>query len=150
MATHTGRRWTTVVAVAVAGYGISMVLAPPLAGELFDALGFGMREAGITDGPARSYVLFLFGVLGAVIVGWMVLIAAVASAASATGAPWAWRALTASLSAWFMLDTGVSLVVGEWQHALFNVAFLAALALPLLLWRRAERGSAAQALHDSR
>jgi len=127
-----------------------MVLAPPLAGGLFEALGFGMREAGITGGPARSYVLFIYGVLGAVIVGWMVLVAAVAIGASSSGTPWAWRALTVSLGVWFALDTGLSLVVGEWQHALFNLAFLAALGLPLLLWRRAERGSATQTPHDSR
>lgn len=55
-----------------------------------------------------------------------------------------------SVSVWFALDTGFSLVVGEWQHALFILAFLAALGLPLLLWRRTERGSATQALHDAR
>lgn len=138
------------VSVAVAGYGVSMVFAPSLAGGLFETLGFGMRGAGITGGPARSYVLFLYGVLGAVIVGWMVLIAAVATGGSSAGAPWVWRALTASVSVWFALDTGFSLVVGEWQHALFNLAFLAALGLPLLLWQRTEQGSATQAPHDSR
>lgn len=138
------------VSVAVAGYGISMVFAPSLAGGLFEALGFGMRGAGITGGPARSYVLFLYGVLGAVIVGWMVLIAAVATSGSSAGDRWVWRALVASVSVWFALDTGFSLVVGEWQHALFNLGFVAALGPPLLIWQLGERGSATHVLNDSR
>lgn len=145
-----GQRSAAVVSVAVAGYGVSMVFVPSLVGGLFEALGLGMRGVGITGGPARSYVLFLYGVLGAVIVGWMVLVAAVATGRSSTGTPWAWRALTVSVSVWFVLDSGLSLVMGEWQHALFNLAFLAALGLPLLLWWRTEPGSAAPALSDSR
>jgi len=32
---------------------------------------------------------------------------------------------------WFVLDTGLSLVLGFVGHALFNVAFAVALAVPL-------------------
>lgn len=139
MATQSWYRWLLVASLAVAGYSVSMVLVPTVTGGLFGALGFGMREAGIVDGPARSYVLFTYGVLGSVLIGWMALIAAVAAGPLKDGNPWAWQALTVSVGVWFVFDTGFSLVVGEWQHALFNLAFLAALGLPLLMWRRAAR-----------
>ena len=42
-----------------------------------------------------------------------------------------------SIGTWFVLDTGLSLAMGSWQHAVFNLAFLAALGIPLVGWRRA-------------
>jgi hypothetical protein len=38
---------------------------------------------------------------------------------------------------WFVLDTGMSLVLGYPTHALFNVPFAAALAIPLMKLRSA-------------
>ncbi len=58
----------------------------------------------------------------------------------ATGTPWARRALTTSVAVRFARHR-LSLVLGKWQHPLFNVASLTALGLPLLLWQRAERRS---------
>lgn len=137
-------------ALAVAAYGASMVLVPRVSGGLFAALGFGMREAGIVDGAARSYVLFIYGVLGSVLIGWMALVAAVAAGPLKDGNPWAWRALASSVGAWFLFDTTLSLVLGEWQHALVNLGFLAALGLPLLMWRLGARRLPGQAIHVSR
>ncbi|MGB5952717.1 MAG: hypothetical protein WBG57_09445 [Ornithinimicrobium sp.] len=149
MVTHIGRRGTTAAAGVVGAYGAVMVLAPSPAAGLFAALGFGMAEGGITGGPARSYVLFISGVLGAVLVGWMVLIVMVITGSETTGHSSPRRAVAVSLGAWFVLDTGFSLVVGQWQHALFNVAFLTALGLPLLVWRNECRMGTSHS-HDSR
>ncbi len=134
----------------MAAYGASMVLVPRVSGGLFAMLGFGMREAGIVDAPARGHVLFLYGVLGSVIIGWMTLVAAVATGPLKDGSRWAWRALASSLAAWFVFDTTLSFVLGEWQHALFNIGFLAALGLPLLMWRREAGRTPKQAIQASR
>ncbi len=40
-------------------------------------------------------------------------------------------AVAVSVAVWFVLDTGLSLVLGFIGHGLFNVAFTAALAIPL-------------------
>lgn len=138
------------VALVVAAYGASMVLVPQVTGGLFAALGFGMREAGIVEEPARSYVFFLYGVLGSVLIGWMALVAAVAAGPLRDGSRWAGRALAFSLGSWFVVDTGLSLVLGEGQHALFNVGFLAALGLPMLMWHRDVRRVPGQATRESR
>lgn len=139
MTTLMWNRSLLVASLAVAGYGVSMVVVPTVKGGLFEGLGFGMRQAGVTEGPARSYVLFIYGVLGAVLVGWMTLIAAITAGPLSDGKAAAGLSLACSLGAWFVLDTGLSIVVGEWQHALFNFVFVAVLGLPLVMSRRSSR-----------
>jgi hypothetical protein len=131
------QRWLLTSSLLVAGYAASLVLAGPVASRLFDVLGFGMRSGEIPDGLPREHVLFVYGVLGSVLVGWMLLVAAVAAGPLRSGEPWAWPALAVSVGTWFVLDTGFSLLVGSWPHAVFNLGFLAALGLPLAGWRRA-------------
>lgn len=120
-------------------YALAMVVAGAWVHEVFDALGFGASGAGIDGGEARDYVVFLQGVLGAVIVGWVVLMLAVVELGlrpDPTG-PW-WAVLATSVGVWFVVDTGFSLVVGSWQHAVFNLVFLIGLAGPMLALRRPE------------
>jgi hypothetical protein len=135
------RRGVECAAVLVGLYASSLVVAGPVTSRLFDVLGFGMSSGAIPDGLPREHVLFVYGVLGSVLVGWMVLIAAVAAGALRSGGSWAWTALALSVATWFLLDTGFSLGVGSWQHALFNLGFLAALGVPLVGWRLADGAS---------
>lgn len=143
MTTNFWRWWLLLASALIAAYGVLLAVAGTVAGRLFDVLGFGMRSGAIPDGQARSYVLFVYAVLGAVLLGWMLTVAGIAAGPLRTGEPWAWPVLATSVGAWFVLDTGVSLVVGSWQHAAFNLVFLAALAVPLAGWRIAHRRGAA-------
>jgi hypothetical protein len=129
--------------VLIGLYAASLVVAGSATSRLFDVLGFGMRSGAIPEGLPQEHVLFVYGVLGSVLVGWMVLVAAVAAGPLRTGEPWAWTVLVLSVATWFLFDTGFSLAVGSWQHALFNLGFLAALGAPLVGWRLA--GSSRQA-----
>lgn len=139
MTTDRWMRLFLVACLGVAAYGLFMVVRPDLASELFDLFGFGPESAGVAEGPARDYALFITGVLGAVIVGWMTLsilttrafLREQAMPRSAGGA-----AVLTSLVVWFVVDTGYSLVEGEWQHALFNVAFILVAGLPAYGWWR--------------
>jgi hypothetical protein len=97
---------------------------------VFDLLGFG-PEDGNVETAQREYVQLLYGILGAVIVGWMVTIAAIVVGPLRRREPWAWWAIVMSVTIWFVLDTGLSLVLGFVGHALFNVAFAIGLAIPL-------------------
>lgn len=136
MTTNFWRRTLMLASGSVAVYGTGLVVIGGPAGRLFDLLGFGMRHA-VPAGEPRSYVLFVYAVLGAVLTGWMVLVAGIAAGPMREGQPWAWPTLVASLGTWFTLDTGVSLVLGFWQHAVFNLVFAAALGVPLAGMRRA-------------
>jgi hypothetical protein len=142
------RRWLLYAALLVAAYAAALVVAGTVAGRLFDVLGFGMRAAGVPQGPARDHVLLVYGVLGSVLVGWMVLVAALAAGPLRSGEPWAWPALAASVGTWFVLDTGFSLVVGSWQHAVFNLGFVVALGVPLFGYYTARRRPSRAATYD--
>jgi hypothetical protein len=139
--TNFWRRWLISASVLIGLYAASLVVAGPVTSRLFDVLGFGMRSGAIPEGLPQHHVLFVYGVLGSVLVGWMVLVAAVAAVPLRAGEPWAWRAVTLSVAIWFLLDTGFSLAMGSWQHAVFNLGFVAALGVPLVGWRLADRAS---------
>lgn len=141
MTTNAWSRVLVGTSLLVAVYAVSLVLTGPFAGQLFDFLGFGMRDAGVPAGRATDHVFLVYGVLGSVLVGWMVLVAGIALGPLRAGAAWAWPVLAASVGAWFVLDTGYSLAVGSWQHALFNVGFVAVLGGPLAGWRLAQRSA---------
>lgn len=119
----------------VAAYAVAMVVAGRMVDRLFGLLGFGSGDAGVPAGPPMEHVLLVQGVLGAVILGWAVLLGAVVHLGLRTGDPRWWWALVTSIGAWFVVDTGFSLVVGSWEHALFNVAFALLLGVPLALAR---------------
>ncbi len=134
------QRWLEGVLVAVGVYATLLVVAGPVLGQGFDRLGFGAAEAGVGGGEAIRYVWFLQGVLGAVILGWAALLVAVARGPLRRAEPWAASALASSIGLWFVVDTGFSLLAGQPEHALFNVAFLVAVGVPFTLtvlgWRR--------------
>lgn len=122
--------------VLTAAYGLAMVAAGALVGDqLFDRLGFGPADGGLRGESQRSYVRFIFGVLGSVIVGWMTLLGFVTAGPFQRRELWSWFALLSSVVVWFLLDTGMSLALGWNTHALFNVPFALALATPILALR---------------
>ncbi len=129
-------RWLATAITAVAAYGVVLVVHGRAPAALFDRLGFGPTASGITAGAAVDHVLLVYGVLGAVLIGWMLLLLAVARGPLRRREPWAWTATVVSTTAWFGVDTAFSLAVGSTAHAAFNLAFAAALGVPLAAMRR--------------
>jgi len=70
-------------------------------------------------------------VLGAVMAGWTFLMIQIVRGPLTEQSAWAWTFLVRSLSLWFVLDTGMSLVLGYPMHAVFNIPFAVALGIPL-------------------
>lgn len=113
-------------------YGITMVIAAEqVSRNLFGPLGFGLDQAGALTATELDYVAFVFRVLGAVIVGWMVALAGITVVPLRRREPWAWWTVASSMVVWFTVDTGMSVAVGQHSHAVFNLAFLFAMAVPL-------------------
>lgn len=79
-------------------------------------------------------------VLGAVMAGWSLLMLLIVRGPLREGADWAPGFLLLAVGLWFVLDTGMSLVLGFPTHALFNVPFALALAVPLIALRRRVAG----------
>jgi hypothetical protein len=126
--------WLQMVLVGVLVYSLALVFAGRTAGNLFSWLGFGPDES-IDTSEVRDYLRLPFMVLGAVMVGWSVLMIQLVRGPLRDGSRWAWSMLVQSLALWFLLDTGMSLVLGYPSHALFNVPFAVALGIPLVSLR---------------
>lgn len=117
---------------AVIAYALALVVAGLVVGDaVFDPLGFGPDDGNITAETGRDYLRLIYAVLGCVIVGWMLTLAGIVLGPLRRREIWAWRTVAGAAAVWFVLDTGISLVFGFVGHALFNVAFAAALAIPL-------------------
>lgn len=122
---------------AVALYAVALVIAGEQMGRLvFDRLGFGLDQVGDLSPGAVDHIVFVYGVLGAVIVGWTVLLTGIVTGPLRRRERWAWWTVTASTATWFLLDTSMSLVVGQPGHAAFNLLFAIGLGVPLLAIRR--------------
>lgn len=130
------RRWLLVVAAGSAVFALSMVLAPGPIEEFFNWMIFGdsARPSGFSD-EAADYIRFAYGVMGAVMFGWMVLIAAVIAGPMRRDENWAWTAVGASFALWYVVDTGHSLATGYPENAAFNTVFAVAFAVPLIALR---------------
>ena len=123
-------KWLEVVLVLVLGYSLLLVVAGAMAGSLFSWFGFGPEDS-IDNEAVRDYLLLPYMVLGAVMAGWAFLMIQIVRGPLKEESTWAWTFLVRSLSLWFVLDTGMSLVLGYPMHAVFNLPFAAALGIPL-------------------
>ena len=126
--------WLQVVLAALLAYALVLVFAGSVAAQLFSALGFGPPES-IDSTAVRNYLKLPFMVLGAVLAGWAVMMMHIVRGPLRDGSPWARAILIRSVAVWFILDTGMSLVLGFPTHAVFNLIFLAALGIPVLALR---------------
>jgi peptidoglycan/LPS O-acetylase OafA/YrhL len=126
--------WLQIVLVGVFLYSLVLVFAGRTAGSLFALFGFGPDES-IDTSAVRDYLRLPFMVLGAVMAGWSLLMIQIVRGPLREGSRWAWLMLVQSLALWFLLDTGMSLVLGYPSHALFNVPFAVALGIPLVSLR---------------
>ena len=124
-------KWLEVVLVLVFIYSLLLVFAGTTAGSLFTWFGFGPEESIDTD-TVRDYLKLPYMVLGAVMAGWALLMIQIVRGPLKENSTWAWNILVRSLTLWFILDTGMSLVLGYPMHALFNVPFAIALGVPLV------------------
>jgi hypothetical protein len=123
-------KWLEVALFLVLCYSLLLVVAGRTAGSLFSWFGFGPDKS-IDNDAVRDYLLLPYMVLGAVMAGWVFLMIQIVRGPLKEGAKWAWTVLMRSLSLWFVLDTGMSLVLGYPMHAVFNLPFAVALGIPL-------------------
>ncbi len=124
-------KWLEVLLFLVLIYSLLLVVAGTTAGSLFSWFGFGPEESIDTD-AVRDYLKLPYMVLGAVLAGWALLMIQIVRGPLKENSTWAWNILVRSLTLWFILDTGMSLVLGYPMHALFNVPFAIALGVPLV------------------
>jgi hypothetical protein len=123
-------RWLLSVTVGVMLFSLGFIILPDVMQSLFNWMFFAAPQAHF-DAEATHYLKFTYGVLGAVMVGWMVALLSILLRSFRRGEREAWDTITLSLLIWFVIDTTFSLSMGFPQNALFNVLFLVLFAVPL-------------------
>ncbi len=125
-------RWLVVATWIVLIFGLSMVVLPGPTQELFNYIYLSSPSgAPMFPESAIAYIKFISAVLGAVMSGWSIVLLCVLHGPFRRRQMEGWRTISASLAAWFILDTGFSLYSGFWQNAVLNVLMLVIFALPL-------------------
>lgn len=113
-------------------FAACFVVLRDLTQDFFDWMIFGGSSTPDAFGAgARDYIRFIYVVLGAVMIGWMVALLAIVRGPLAAGEPWGWYAVAGSLGTWFVIDTTFSLALGYPENAVLNavVAGLAGIGL---------------------
>lgn len=125
-------RWLMAVTIGTVLFGLSMIFLPDLVQDGFNLLLFSEVDAGGRfDAFTADYIQFVYGVLGAVMVGWGILIGLIVVGPFRRGEREAWNQLAISLSVWFVVDSAYSLYSGYPGNAALNTVFFILFAVPL-------------------
>ncbi len=90
------------------------------------------------EGDILALKNWLFGIIGATIVGFHLLAIMISENAFKNREPWAFRAIAWALLAWFIIDSSISVFYGAIHNVLLiNLVALALIGLPLIMTRKA-------------
>jgi hypothetical protein len=135
-------RWLVVVACGTLLFGIALIALPNFMNQVFNAVFFSASQAHLAfDAGAATYIKFVYGVLGAVMVGWAVLLLLTLIGPFRSGQREAWQSLVASIAIWFVVDSSYSVWAGFWQNAILNAVFFVGFAVPLVATYHFFRGA---------
>lgn len=142
-------RWLVLVVCGVMIFSLGMVVAPNLIQQFFDIMFFSSSQAHTAFGDAAtSYIKFVYGVLGAVMIGWMTTLLCILVGSFRRGEREAWWAVATSIVVWFTIDSGLSVLTGFWQNAVFNTLFLILFVIPLAATYQHFNGSSRSTASD--
>ena len=129
-------RWLEAAVLLVGGAGVFFVVARVPTTTLFEWIIFGSADSPIPTGDAARYVTFVYGVLGAVMIGWACTLWPLVRGPLRRRERWAWTAVALSVGVWFVVDSTLSVASGFGENALLNLVFAVAFGVPLLAIRR--------------
>ena len=133
------QKWLTGLGMYLTVFGIVLAVFPQSA--LMDSV-FNNQidpqfwQNGILPQNAQRFQAWIYGVLGATVAGWGVLLALIALYPFKARQRWAWNGLAAAFGIWFVVDTAISAINGVGFNVVFNTLLLLAAAIPLVLTRR--------------
>jgi hypothetical protein len=125
--------WLQAAAAVMLALSAVLLLAPSLGLAIFSTVYFLRPEFPVPVAKeVDDYIRFMHGVLGAVMLGWMVAVIALARGPFEAGQQQAWNTIAVSVSAWFLVDTSYSLWHCVWGNVALNVATAVMFAVPLI------------------
>lgn len=132
------QRWLFVVSIIIAAAGVLMTLFSGSA--LFDLLNQQINPTFWgTASPgehAAKFQQFVYGILGATMAGWAIIIAFIARYPFHNKEKWASDGLLVGMLVWYVLDTGLSAYHAVYVNAIANTAFLLLVLLPVVFTRK--------------
>ena len=125
-------RWLIVVTDGVVLFSLALMLLPDTMLRFFNGLFFGVNEGRSLFGTLEGdYLVFVYSVLGAVMIGWATTLFFVIMGSFKRGEREGWYALAVSLTVWFIIDSFFSVLTGFAANVAFNVLFYILYAVPL-------------------
>ena len=132
-------QWLLAVSLIAVLFGLVMVVAPglikPLSETAYNSFFADDRYSRLSAEDV-AFQDWLYGVLGATMVGWCLIVAFIAYYPFRAAERWAWQALCIAIAVWYVLDTGTSWLHGVTFNVLFNTGLLIAFGVPLVASRR--------------
>ncbi len=92
--------------------------------------------ANAVDSATKQFQQWLYGVWGATIAGWGIILAYIARFPFSQKERWAWNCLVFGLLVWFVLDTSLSFFYRVYFNIAFNSALLVLAMLPVVFTRK--------------
>ena len=135
------QKWLLAVSVYLIAFGIVLALFPQsrLMNLAFNNQinpAFWAAPSDMGPGTVR-FQAWIYGVLGATVAGWGVLLAFISHFPFKAKERWAWNAIAAGIGLWFIIDSPLSACYGVSLNLLFNTALLLLIAIPLAATRKA-------------
>jgi len=131
--------WLMVVLAIMTIMGLALVFTPfvdmTLGSHYYNTYFDYDAYSVISDGDLR-FQTFLYGVSGAVMASWAIVMLFLVMFPLRQGQRWAWYALVISVLVWFIGDGYASVVTGFALHAGLNLSVFIPLMIPLVAIRR--------------
>lgn len=127
--------WVVAVAACLILYGAGLLVAAlmRLDAMLLSALQVDYANLPVGIEHAAQQLWFAVAGVGALSIGWGIMIIFLALNALSQGERWAWWACLTSLSVWFVSNTALSAALSANGNIAVNVGILMAFAVPLAL-----------------
>jgi len=132
------RNWLLAVCFTMSLFGILMVF---LAGTpIFDVFNRQIDpafwDANTIPAEARMFRNWIYGVWGATIAGWGILLTFVVAVPFSRQEKWAWNGVVFGVLVWYVFDTVLSILFKVGFNVCFNTVILAAVLLPMIVLRK--------------
>ncbi|MBL4787740.1 MAG: hypothetical protein JKY60_01355 [Kordiimonadaceae bacterium] len=125
--------WLTFVIIGIALFSMMLLVLPGVTHEFFNWIAFfGHQPSALNAPEVVGYLSFVYGIIGAVMLGWSLVFLYVVRKPFQAGERWAWYALAVPFTVWFIADSLHSVVSGFWPNAVFNMGFFVLFGIPLL------------------
>lgn len=128
------RKWLIGAAGFVVVFSLDFLILPKQMTGFYSWVFFG-DAASQFSATADNYIIFLYGLIGSIMLGWMINVIFMLIGPFRRKELFAWRSIILSIIVWFCADSAASLFYGFGANAAMNVGFLAIFLIPLLATR---------------